>query len=398
MDDDEFWALIQSMMRLERGKGEAPTNYSEVLAAWADLWRRHVRGNFTLAERHEARQQGFHIYLDRAYPRIAAAHTAKSVQSFGGRRKVDAGPGAFLKLGNVVGTFSDTGAAAAGPSSGGAASAAAAAHDPTATVPPAGKRAKLLDDDAGAPGGAANALPPPELQMFQPGRMAARVPTVSFGLALNPFGCPKPVIRKTTGVQTIDRARVRHWARINRKNATPQNSVMKCSAKDAAIMAQVQTDLLNGEPKQWEWLHLCSFKMGGIFGNPQVPGNLVAGTYDCNTAMITLEDAIKRLAERDNMVFEVCVSATMYPGTHLAMMINYEVTCNGRTTLTHFYPMSTDQVMRGEIRVAVDVLRRFFNGEDVPGAATAGAAATAVAAAALGGSPGGADSSKRKRE
>jgi hypothetical protein len=56
------------------------------------------------------------------------------------------------------------------------------------------------------------------------------------------------------------------------------------SARNYAIRAGVP----EAEKHTWEWLHL----LGAALGGPNIEGNLVAGTYDGNTQMNTVESAI----------------------------------------------------------------------------------------------------------
>lgn len=275
------------------------------------------------------------------YKHIHDRFVARSVNSYSGRRKVFAARRAMGRLGGYALPVKSN------------VPASSAAVTSSSTMVDAPDSADLEDEMKGFE-------QPTGLFFAQPGRLRGRVVTVAFG---EPGNLCKVVVpadgRKRVPSQRIDAARVAHWTRQDRKMYKQQNDIMGCSAHAAAISAQVATDLVPGEPLQWEWLHLCSFKMGGIDNQPQVAGNLVAGTYDCNTAMITIEDTLKALAMEGN-VFDVEIEATLYPGTHLAMQIDYKVTCNGKLSTTHFFPMSTDAVMKGEITVAKELFRKYF--------------------------------------
>ncbi len=151
-------------------------------------------------------------------------------------------------------------------------------------------------------------------------------PTVSWnntGIA-PPNGDVKHVAK-----QKLDPDRLKHWQRQERRGFPDQNTVMNgVSAVSAANCALPGVEVnkapsTNYGNSSWEWLHLVSFKMGGIDNLPQQSDNLVAGTYECNSLMISLEEAIKDLVLIDGLTLSVAVDAKCYPGTHVGTLIDY---------------------------------------------------------------------------
>ena len=135
---------------------------------------------------------------------------------------------------------------------------------------------------------------------------------------------------KTTGRQRLDPKRLATWQRTERRAFDSQNAVMggKSAQQAAAAGGIIPNEFDKVAPANygnsaWEWLHLVSFKMGGISNAPQQPGNLVAGTYECNSLMISIEEAIKDLVLIDQLTLEVEVTATCIEGTHIGRQIEY---------------------------------------------------------------------------
>ena len=137
---------------------------------------------------------------------------------------------------------------------------------------------------------------------------------------------------KTTGRQVLDPKRLQTWDRSERRTYDGQNTVMgNKSALQAAAAGGIiplefdKVPATNYGNSAWEWLHLVSFKMGGIGNVPQQPGNLVAGTYECNSLMISIEEAIKDLVLIDKLTLTVEVTAQCVNGTHIGKSIDYRV-------------------------------------------------------------------------
>jgi hypothetical protein len=117
------------------------------------------------------------------------------------------------------------------------------------------------------------------------------------------------------------------------------------SAATAAAMANVD---VNSAVRGWEWLHLISFQMGGINNFPQLPENLVAGTYDCNSEMIGLEEAIKTLILDKDIVLTVTVSVKLVPGTHVGIgVVSYDVEHNNKKSHFEFNVRSQNRPFSG---------------------------------------------------
>lgn len=337
MKYEELCAQIDSYV--ERGKYRRPKNMVDLGRIFSNFWGRHRRSVVeTGTAKEDLRGKVYQYFIDK-FPNIRDVSVQKSVSSFSGRRKVEPKEGAFGKMGEHTVKVSNK-----DEKRGTKRNRDAMEDDPGVNIPPE------IDDY----------LQPTGLFLCQPNRLQGRIPTVSFDEPVNVCKGIDPVTQKRVPRQIIDANRVRVWARQNRKNYSAQNTIMRCSAIACATAANLQVMLVRGTPLQWEWLHLCAFKLGGINGSPQQAGNLVAGTYDCNTAMITLENSIKILALEGNIFF-IEVIAAMYPGTHVAMEICYRVECNDKVSETFFYPMSTDQVMKGEMPVALKLMRAFFD-------------------------------------
>ncbi|MEA2463037.1 MAG: non-specific endonuclease, partial [Acidobacteriota bacterium] len=74
---------------------------------------------------------------------------------------------------------------------------------------------------------------------------------------------------------------------------------------------------------KWEWLHMVGHSVGG----DNEPDNLVAGTFDANTAMIPFERGV--MAEQSKLKLgesiQYDVTAILVPGTHVATSITVSV-------------------------------------------------------------------------
>jgi hypothetical protein len=114
-------------------------------------------------------------------------------------------------------------------------------------------------------------------------------------------------------------------AHTGKKREKSQTQVMGASAGEAAEAA----GYARNEGAGWEWLHLIAHSMGGIaVQGPQVPGNLVAGTSECNTQMIVVEeflkDCVKKLGGMAKLiVFDELLDAEYHIGK--AIVYDFEV-------------------------------------------------------------------------
>lgn len=118
----------------------------------------------------------------------------------------------------------------------------------------------------------------------------------------------------------IDKETVESWS--GKKRSLQQKSVMGVSASEVAENAGYDPK----EGKGWEWLHLICHSVGGIeTEGPQVPGNLVVGTHECNTQMIIVEEFLKDIVTRYNLKAKLCVMANMSdPERQIANLISYD--------------------------------------------------------------------------
>lgn len=346
MTDSEFLALLELEYESSMFDAHSPKDLENI---WRELWKR-VKTGLPLQER-DHKYNVTRDFVWNKFPSIRDAVANRSARPYGGRHKVDPGSAASSSSSSSSGSASSAPVAMMG------------SHAAYVTNNKRKRAAEDADEDAPKPKdvstvGIEEYLQPTGLFMAQPQRLRARKPTVSFANPANSTKHPA-VVSKKVPRQQIDAARIKYWSRQERKSFQQQNDVMGCSAELAATAARLQVMLSPSHKQQWEWLHLCSFKMGGIDGTPQSSGNLVAGTYDCNTEMMAIEEAIKMLA-LEGHVFHVSVNAYMYPDTHVAMEIEYVVECNGITSTTHFFPMSTDTVVKGETQAAIKLLRSYF--------------------------------------
>lgn len=107
------------------------------------------------------------------------------------------------------------------------------------------------------------------------------------------------------------------------KRSQDQGTVMGESARDVALNAGFDPD----EGEGWEWLHMIAHSMGGIdVQGPQVAGNLVAGTGECNTQMIIVEEFIKDIVQKANTSAQLFVSVEMFDHERqIGRIIKYDV-------------------------------------------------------------------------
>ena len=105
------------------------------------------------------------------------------------------------------------------------------------------------------------------------------------------------------------------------KRSEQQAQVMGGSAADVAASAGYAAN----EGLGWEWLHLIAHSMGGMQKvGPQVPENLVAGTSECNTQMIIVEEFIKDLVRRGQRARLAVFARMADPVRHIADRITYD--------------------------------------------------------------------------
>lgn len=153
----------------------------------------------------------------------------------------------------------------------------------------------------------------------------------------NPTKHPITGPQKIIPEQKITKERVEEWAlmaltEVNRGES--QGQVMGCSARDAILAANyglTYTDSC-GDKADWEceWLHLVAYSLGGIDNSPQQADNLVAGLAESNSAMISIEDAVKHIVTTRDQNLYISVTATCILNTHVAQSIVYEIRKNPR--------------------------------------------------------------------
>jgi hypothetical protein len=111
-------------------------------------------------------------------------------------------------------------------------------------------------------------------------------------------------------------------AHTGKKREKSQTQVMGASAGEAAEAA----GYARNEGAGWEWLHLIAHSMGGIaVQGPQVPGNLVAGTSECNTQMIVVEEFLKDCVKKLGGMAKLMVFAELLDADyHIGKAIRYD--------------------------------------------------------------------------
>ena len=215
------------------------------------------------------------------------------------------------------------------------------------------------------------------LEFTTPDRPPSPTRTDYPSVAWNPTGVALPSnSEKRIAKQKLDPARLQQWRAQDRRGFPNQQQVMNgYDATSVACAALLHAEVMKAPPtnfgnSSWEWLHLVSFKMGGIDNNPQQPGNLVAGTYECNSLMISIEEAIKDLVLLDRITLFVSVVAKCHPGTHVGTRIDYYVyyqkTPDDAEIVfdQEFYPLRHINPASGDKDIFKKAMKRHFGLED----------------------------------
>lgn len=131
---------------------------------------------------------------------------------------------------------------------------------------------------------------------------------------------PEHVGIKQARSSKITPSTIKAWH--GQKRSKQQAEVMGMSAGDAAKNGGFNPK----EGKGWEWLHLIAHSMGGIEKlGPQVADNLVAGTSECNTQMIIVEEFLKDLVLKSGGTATLYVGVTMFDAArHIGNKISYD--------------------------------------------------------------------------
>jgi hypothetical protein len=79
----------------------------------------------------------------------------------------------------------------------------------------------------------------------------------------------------------------------------------------------------------WEWLHLLGDQLGGLYDEK----NLVAGTFEANSAMIPVENAIKAALKKGKRPIKYKVTSTLYGNTHIGEDIVQYIQYNNQSPL-----------------------------------------------------------------
>ena len=151
-----------------------------------------------------------------------------------------------------------------------------------------------------------------------PGGPAAYEPSLAAPILLT-LPPPSEPVKQARNFQ-ITPTEIKAWTGQDRSVA--QGVVMGASAADVAENA----GFARNEGAGWEWLHLIAHSMGGIETlGPQVADNLVAGTSECNTQMIVVEEFIKDYAIKWGGRVVLVVQAKMFDADrHIGQLIVYD--------------------------------------------------------------------------
>lgn len=134
---------------------------------------------------------------------------------------------------------------------------------------------------------------------------------------------------RVAGNQQIIADELKVWS--VRERSVDQGVVMGASAGDAAQSA----GFARNEGKGWEWLHLIAHSMGGMqVKGPQVAENLVAGTSECNSQMIVVEEFLKDYVNTNKGRAALEVQAEMFDAQrHIGHTIVYDFEFYNRENL-----------------------------------------------------------------
>jgi hypothetical protein len=151
----------------------------------------------------------------------------------------------------------------------------------------------------------------------------------TFGSFLLGFGTPSlpKLVKKTLAVCGVKKSAngveitpkiVASWGGKREEEETSQIQAMSgWSAREAAAAAGYplpgsDKDPLKGYNWNWQWLHLIAYTMGGQDGlNPNVAGNLVAGTSLANGSMELVEALVKEAVSYTKTTLLIDVSANI---------------------------------------------------------------------------------------
>lgn len=151
------------------------------------------------------------------------------------------------------------------------------------------------------------------------GALRGFAPAVAAVTGLDPQP-EQPMFVKVVRSPAISPTTIATWE--GKKRSVSQLQVMGRSAGEIAEHA----GYAKAGGRGWEWLHLIAHSMGGAAGTgPQHPDNLVAGTSECNTQMIVVEEALKHIVGRYKLRATLVAHATLVdPVRHIASRIHYD--------------------------------------------------------------------------
>ena len=161
---------------------------------------------------------------------------------------------------------------------------------------------------------------------------------------------------------------LRAWS--GRERSVDQGVVMGASAGDAAQSA----GFARNEGKGWEWLHLIAHSMGGIqVQGPQVADNLVAGTSECNSQMIVVEEFLKDYVATNEGRAALMVQAEMFDTRrHIGRTIVYDFEFyNRKNEPVAVYHYSFDALSRRQPMAMENRTQRYSGREALMGGGVA---------------------------
>jgi Domain of unknown function (DUF4157) len=156
----------------------------------------------------------------------------------------------------------------------------------------------------------------------------------------------------------IDRETLEAWSSVRKTDQNPQQTKI-------ATLKDTEAQKVKGSPtltakaygfnsivggKGWEWLHLRAYSMGAAaHGTPQLPSNLVLGTWHANSVHLIIESAVKWLVNSTGEKLAIEAEPELIPKTPIAARINYTISSSQQRVmkfqidgLTRVRPTSQD--------------------------------------------------------
>jgi hypothetical protein len=175
---------------------------------------------------------------------------------------------------------------------------------------------------------------------------------------------PQPAFKrlaKTTDAITITPKIVQQMSGTRQQEGKNTGSVMGMSALEAAQKANINP---TGE---WAWMHLIAYALGGINGYPDVPGNLIAGTHECNIHHLVAESAVKKLILDQNTSLTITYKLHGWYNLdwHVVEFLDYKVSVPNQPNRSYkfkFKCFRTEIGYGGDVEIVFNVLKQHLFG------------------------------------